>query len=220
MKKFLCSVLCLAVFSAGCSHPLTLSNLDCYKAGFLNSTSKKITAGIIAVTNSPEEERLVTAAVNALKRDGVAIIYPFYSNEESLKKVDYIVKIATTSEFRGSGINFLINWPGFLIFAPALFGYSYTAAFNFDVDITDVRRNSTLPRIAIPLELKFKHAEMNRTWTEISWLEVSVIAFIGGICFTQYDKSVTPTLMNTVEYKVGDYVESKILGAVISSFGE
>ncbi len=194
--------------------------MDSYKAGFLNSSPKNISVGISTSTTTPDEERFIVAVANALKRDGINVIYPFYSNEESLKTVDYVLKIATSSEFKGSGMNFLINWPGFLIFAPALFGYSYTANFNFDVDITDVKTNTTLPRINIPIEINFRHADMNRTWTEISWLEFSVIAFIGGICFIQYDKSVTPALMNSLEYKLGDYVESKIIAAVVSASGQ
>ncbi|MBF0330470.1 MAG: hypothetical protein HQL17_00930 [Candidatus Omnitrophica bacterium] len=220
MRRILCSLLCVVIFTSGCSHQLTMQNLDMYKAGFMNSASAKVVVGIVATTNKPEEERLLVAVANAFKRDGATIIYPFYSNEESLKKVDFVAKIATSSEFKGSGMNFLVNWPGFLIWAPALFGYGYTAAFNFDVDISDIKKNTTLPRISIPVELKFRHAAMGRTWTEISWFEVGVIAFIGGICFTQYDSSVTPSVMNTVEYKVGDYVESKILSAVISASGQ
>lgn len=220
MKRILCSVLCLVIFSSGCAHPLTMQNLDMYKSCFINSATKHVTVGLVATTSKPEEERLVTAVANALKRDGATIIYPFYSNEESLKKVDYIAKIATSSDFKGSGMNFFVNWPGFLIWAPAIFGYGYTASFNFDVDITDVKKNVTLPRISIPVELKFRHADINRTWTEVSWFEFSVIAFIGGICFTQYDKSVTPAVMNTVEYKVGDYVEGKVLAAVVSVSGQ
>ena len=220
MKRMLSVLLCLVVVAAGCSHPLTLQNLSSYKAGFVNTARIKSIIGISATTNTPEEERLMMAVANAFKRDGVSVIYPFYTNEESLKKVDYILKIATSSEFKGSGMNFLINWPGFLIFAPALFGYSYTASFNFDADIIDVKKNRTLPRISLPIEIKFRHASTNRTWTEISWFEVSVIALIGGIVFVQYDESVTPVLMNSLEYKLGDYVESKLIAAVISASGQ
>ena len=58
---------------------------------------------------------------------------------------------------------------------------------------------------------------MNRTWTELSWLEWSLIAFIGGIVFTRYDNSVTPLLINAIETRIGDYTSSKIGSTLISA---
>jgi hypothetical protein len=48
-------------------------------------------------------------------------------------------------------------------------------------------------------------------------LEWSVIAFIGGIVFTNYDKSVTPLLLDATEEKIADYVSSKIIAAIASN---
>jgi hypothetical protein len=210
------AMLLLIVVISGCAHPLTLKNLSNYKPIFINSEYANSTIGISVASSSPEEERLILATANSLKRDGFKVIYPFYQNEESKKSVDFIIKIAPSSEYQGSGINFLINWPGFIIFAPALFGYSYAVNFNFDVDIMDIKSNTEIPRVAIPINLLIKHADINRTWTEISWLEVSAIAFIGGIVFTGYDKSVTPMILDSYENKIGDYIASKIAAAVIA----
>jgi len=211
------SIFLLIVVISGCAHPLTLKNLSNYKPIFINSEYANSVIGLSVASSSPEEERLVLATANSLKRDGFKVIYPFFQNEENKKSVDFIIKITPSSQFEGSGINFLINWPGFIIFAPALFGYSYTVNFNFDVDIADIKSNTELPRVAIPINLLIKHADMNRTWTEISWFEVSAIAFIGGIVFTGYDKSVTPMVLDSYENKIGDYIASKIASAVIAN---
>ena len=210
------SLIAAGLLSSGCAHQLEVKNLELYKATFINSQQTGAKIGMSAVTSTPEEERLVVAVGNAMKKDGFKVDFPFFPNAENRKSVDNIVKVATSSRYEGSGWNFLINWPGFLIWTPAWHGYDYQVKYDFDVDITDTKSGENLPRLSIPIDLDVRHAAMNRTWTEISWLEWSAIAFIGGIIFTRYDKSVTPLLLDAIETKVADYVASKIGAALIS----
>jgi len=196
---------------------LEIKNLDMYKAPFINSEHTNVSIGLIGVTSSPEEDRLLTAAANALKRDGFKVEFPFFVNDTTRSSVDFIVKVKTSSEYKGSGWNFLINWPGFLVWAPAWHGYDYRVIYGFDMDITDTKTGTSLPRLSTPIDLDIRHADMNRTWTELSWLEWSMIAFIGGIVFTRYDKSLTPQLINAIETKIGDYTSSKIGSTVIAA---
>ena len=203
--------------SSGCAHTLEVKNLDLYKAPFVNSQETKAKIGMIGVTSSPEEERLLMAAANALKRDGFRVEYPFFISDANKNAVDFTVKVSTSSACEASGWNFLINWPGFLIWTPAWHGYDYRAIYSFDVDITDTHAGTAFPRLSIPIDLDIRHAAMNRTWTEISWLEWSAIAFVGGIIFIRYDHSVTPLLINAIETKIGDYTSSKIASTLIAA---
>lgn len=212
-----CGLIILVVFTLGCSHDLEVRNLDLYRPVFVESPKTDSRIGLTASTNTVEETRLVEGIANSMKKNGFKVTYPFYAREENKQTVDYIVKITTSSKFRGSGWNFLINWPGFLIWTPAWHGYNYGARFDFDVDIIETKTDSALPRLSVPVDLRFRHAAINRTWTEISWLEWSVIALIGGIVFTRYDKSVTPTLLNAIENRVSDYVAGKIAMTLISA---
>ena len=52
---------------------LEVKNLDLYKAAFVNSQHANIKVGLIGVTSTPEEERLLTATANAMKRDGFRV---------------------------------------------------------------------------------------------------------------------------------------------------
>jgi hypothetical protein len=204
------------MLTSGCAHSLEVKNLSLYKPQFMNSQAGNIRVGLIGAASCPEEERLLMATANALKRDGFKITYPFFLNEENKQSVDYIVKVTTASEYQGSGWNFLINWPGFLIWAPAWHGYNYRVVYGFDLDITDVKSSATLPRLSTPVDLDIRHADFNRTWTELSWLEWSAIAFVSGIIFTRYDKSVTPILLNATEAKIADYVASRLEAVLLS----
>lgn len=210
-------IACLTFVATGCSHRLEVRNLHAYKPDFVDSALFGSKIGLSASTNTPEEERLVTSAANNLKKNGFQVVYPFYPNEENKNAVDFIIEIKTSSQYKGSGWNFLINWPGFLIWTPAWHGYNYRAIYGFDVGITDTKTSRTLPTLSIPMDLVIRHAAMNRTWTEISWLEWSAIAFIGGIVFTRYDKSVTPLLIDAIENKAGDYIAGKITRAIVST---
>ena len=210
-------LLATAALITSCAHPLEVKNMGLYKPTFINNatTGKKI--GLSTGTIKPDEERFVIAIANSLKRDGFKVEYPFYPQEDNLQSIDYLIRLTTSSQYKGSGWNFLINWPGFLIWTPAWHGYKYKVLYGFDADITDTRANESLPRISTPVELNLRHADMGRTWTELSWLEWSAIAFIGGIVFTRYDHDVTPLLLDHAEYKVGDYVASKIASSLASA---
>ncbi|MBI4597119.1 MAG: hypothetical protein HY737_01775 [Candidatus Omnitrophica bacterium] len=209
--------LLFVLLSVGCAHQLEVKNMGLYKPQFVNSQGGHLKLGISAAPSTPEEERLVMAVANSLKRDGFNVIYPFYPNEANDKVLDYHLKLTTGSQYKGSGWNFLINWPGFLVWAPAWHGYNYRVIYSFDADITDLKTHQSLPRISSPVDLDIRHADMGRTWTEISWLEWSAIAFVGGIIFTRYDHDITPDVVNATESKIGDYVASKIAAALVSS---
>jgi hypothetical protein len=58
---------------------------------------------------------------------------------------------------------------------------------------------------------------MNRTWTEISWFEVSIIALVGGIVFMEYDTSVTPLVSEKVETPLGRYIAQEIVKRINAS---
>jgi len=219
VRPRLAGLLALALFATSCSHTLEVKNMGLYKPEFISTQGESLSIGLSAVTSTPEEERLVMALANALKRDGVKISYPFFPSGENRQSVDFAVKLTTSSEYRGSGWNFLINWPGFLVWAPAWHGYVYRVKYGFDADITDTKTNAALPRISAPVLLDIRHADMGRTWTELSWLEWSAIAFVGGLLFTRYDHDLTPQLVDATEIKIGDYVASKIAAALKAARG-
>ena len=207
----------VALLATGCAHRLEVKNIGLYKPTFVNSQQTGTKVGLSAATSTPEEDRLVVGVANALKRDGFKVDYPFFPNDENRTSMDHIVKVNTSSQYEGSGWNFLINWPGFLIWTPAWHGYDYNVTYDFDVDITNTKDAESLPRLSIPIDLDVRHAAMNRTWTEISYFEWSAIAFVGGIVFTRYDNSVTPILLDSVENKIADYVAGKIGATLISA---
>ena len=207
-------VIILVIATSGCTHVLTIPNMRMYKPDFVNSTDVTGIIGIVNNDSQPDTNRLVNSMANNLKKNGFKVIFPYYANQNS-DNADFILKVNTMSEYAGKGSNFFVNFPGFLIFAPALFGYGYRANYTFDVDITEVATQETLPRLTIPIVLDIRHAAINRTWTEVSWFEVGVIAFVGGIIFMSYDPSVTNLVLDKYEGKLGDYIATKITQTIV-----
>lgn len=201
---------------SGCSHQLQVKNLHLYQAESVDSPAVNSRVGITGNISSLEDNRMVHAIADSLKKNGFRVVQPYYANQNS-EPVDYVINVSTLSEYKGSGWNFLINFPGFLIFTPAWHGYNYKADFDYNVDITKTQNNEKLPRLSVPVHMDIRHAAMNRTWTEISWVEFGAIALIGGIVFIRYDNNVTPLLIDKTEYKIGDYVAGKITKAIIAA---
>lgn len=204
----------LLLFAAGCSHTLEVKNLGSYQATCANSFGKRLAVGVVPKAPDLETAKLVKAVGTEMSKYGAEVVLPYEYNS---KPVDLVATIAVNPHYEGSGWNFLINFPGFLIFTPAWHGYIYDVTFDVDVTLTKASDRSEISRFKIPFKLDVRHAAMNRTWTEISWLEVGVIALIGGIVFTSYDENVTAPTVERSSVTIGDHIAQEIINRVNGS---
>jgi hypothetical protein len=192
----------------GCNHPLAIKNLRQYNNTSLASFEKAARIGIKSSNYDIEGRNLTKNIAEGLSKYNAQVttaVRPDNSN------VDVIATISINSEHKGSGWNFLVNFPGFLIWAPAWHGYNYEVSHTVTVLLSDAKTGTKIDSFAIPVVLDIKHAAINRTWTEISWLEVGVIALIGGIVFIQYDDNVTPLVGEKAGPVLGDYIAQEIV---------
>jgi len=60
---------------------------------------------------------------------------------------------------------------------------------------------------------------MGRTWTEIGWLEWSIIPFISGFVFIRYDNDITNLVLDKIQTPIGDYIAQEIVSR-INNFGD
>ena len=201
---------------SSCTHPLEIKNLHSYSGTSFNTLEKQISIGIISNSNDIYAKRILREVATGLSKYSAKVVYPYHPGGN--KKVDYLAKVSVNPEYKGSGLNFLINWPGFIIFAPAWNGYIYEVNYYINAGIIRDSDKKEITNIKIPIKLDVRHASFNRTWTEISWFEVSAIAFIGGIVFTQYDNSLTPLVIEKVESQLGDYVAQEMVSSIKSFY--
>lgn len=210
-------ILVAAVFGSGCAHQLEVKNLRSYHNMQMNPLNKPVTIGVIPSTEDIDSQRLMKGVGNALAKYSATILMPY--SPGSSRKADVVANIAIRPEYEGSGWNFLVNFPGFLVWAPAWNGYVYHVNYNVQIMLTNAADGSKIDSWAIPINLNLRHAAMDRTWTEISWFEVGVIALVGGIVFIQYDDDVTPLLVEKIEVPIGDYIGQEIVNRINNSAG-
>ncbi len=197
----------VAVLS-GCTHPLAIKNLNMYQNTSLASLEKPVTVGIKPNCSDIEGRKLVKMVAEDLPKYNVRATTAVMNGQAGL---DAIATISVNSEYNGSGWNFLINWPGFLIFTPAWHGYNYEIIHDIDVLLTDGKSGTKINSFNVPISLDVRHAAINRTWTEIGWLEVGIIPLIGGFVFTGYDDNVTPLAHEKAGPVIADYIAQEIV---------
>ena len=215
MKRLLMfGLLAGACAASGCSHAMRITNLHEYQAAPSAPLHPPRSVGITSRNiGDPATRGFVEAVTEGLRRDASfdLVLFPYDGRREA----DVVLDVWVSPRYSGRGSNFLVNWPGFVIFAPAIWGYGYEAAIETQVSIR--HRDGTVQEVAIPTRYRFRQAEIDRTWTEIGWLEVGIIPLIGGLTFTQYDPDLTPEFVTKVAPSYGAYVARRIRDTLVSA---
>lgn len=198
----------IVVLAQGCSHHLEVKNLSQYQSSSMNTLSKELAMGVLTPNNANSGQLLVTGTAQSLNNYVGSIVYP-YSHGNS-RNVDVLTKISVKPDHKGSGANFFINFPGFLVWASAWNGFVYKPSYDIDIEMVNAADNSPIDSFTIPIRLDVRHAEFDRTWTQITWLESGIIGFIGGLVFIKYDDDVTPLLEAEIQKPIGDYIAQEI----------
>jgi hypothetical protein len=215
-KTFLLAATLVALaFAVGCSHPLQVTNIRSYQSLTLTSLDRPCTVGIVPLTDDFEGRRLIRNVGSALAQESATVVLPY--QPKSAEKPDVVVRIAIYPEYCGSNQNFLVTWPGFVVWAPAWHGYAYRADFSASVRLSKGTDDSPVEEWKIPVKLDIRHAEIDRSWTEIGWLTTGAIPFAAAFWFVEYDHDVTAPLMDKVERPVGEYIARQIIDRINSS---
>jgi len=204
----------------GCSHKLHISNSDEYFLTPATPARQAIKLGVASDSvTDPQSSMYIAAIVDALKKNSSIeqVIYP-YNQATHKEMTDAVVDIAVRARYSGNGSNFFVNFPGFLIFAPAIWGYGYNADIETVARVTSLKDGQS-QEISIPTTYHFRQAAMNRTWTEVSWFEVGIIALVSGIAFTSYDTNVTGEFIQNVSTNYGPYVAKKVVDTACTCLG-
>lgn len=208
--KLIClCILSLSIF-AGCAHQLEVKNLKDYQVKTLPLQASNHRIGVVGTSGAGQ--LLATGVAEALAKYADEVIYPYSQTQSSA--VQIITKLSISERHKGAGVNFFINFPGFLVWAPAWNGYVYKPAYDITVDLVKAENSEHIKTFTVPIDFDVRQSEFDRTWTEISWVESGIIAFIGGFVVMTYDTDITPTVEQAVKTTVGDYVASKIFEAL------
>ena len=218
-----CPLLLLALipFLSACTHELAVRNLDVYSAPtHLEGIEQPINVAVLPFSGTPDETFYFNSLLDRIHQSPSVkeVRTDYASGKTGTFRPDVILSIEPRMTYRSSGWNFLINWPGFLVFTPAWNGYVYHADILTRVLIYDGSGN-LVSEESIPISYDIRQAEMDRTiWTGLTWLEVSALALFGGIynAFV-FDDDILPQLQIHVKDNYSTYVGNAVRPKIIAA---
>ena len=139
---------------AGCTHPMAVKNLNMYQNTSLATLRQPVNLGIVSNSTEMEGKKFVKLVADSMSKYNVRATTAVMNDHADL---DVIATISVNSEYKGSGWNFLINWPGFLVFAPAWNGYIYEINHDFTVLLTNAQSGEKINSFNTPVSDHLVH---------------------------------------------------------------
>lgn len=211
-------ILLLAWTLSGCAHTLEVLNLDDYNLPVsYEESDKKLNIGIAPYMGDTSSIWYFNAIVERLYMDSdISMLKTNYvpNKQRGDFRPDYIVSIEPSETFESAAWNYLITFPGWIIFTAAWHGYNYYAYIVTTISIQNSNGNE-LRRREIETPYSIRHAELDRTfWPVFAW---SWISILGGIYNAlSYDSDVTLPFRNKIKNNYGIYISRNILQDIIS----
>jgi len=208
-------ILPVALGALGCAHDMEVLNLQDYAhpAVFRDNDTKFD----LAVAKSSIDPAAMWLS-NAVERELSSRREVGHFNTEvkpgtKFSPTSYVLSIDPTISFDTSGWNFIVNWPGGFIFAPAWHGYNYVANISTIVAIHDANGQS-LREIKVDTPYYFRHADFGRCWWPI--FQFNLFGnLIGGVYTSlSYDDDATTPFQRAVEQNYASFVADRLLDAL------
>jgi hypothetical protein len=126
------------------------------------------------------------------------------------------IELSMEASYEGDGLNFLICWPGFLIFAPVWNGYSYHATYNVHADV--VLGAGRRDAFDLSCTYDIHHMDLERGVASMGggWLfpGYSAVALVAAPFMTGYDSDVTDPFVTSVREDIADGIARRVLERV------
>src|SRR5262245_40033277 len=160
MRTQLVALLLAAAGTIGCTHTMEVKNLSQYS---LQATAPRSLTFSVQTAQGDDTARSLTEAL----REGLA-------SQSSVSRVtmvsetppdftpDYVVAMRATTAFDGSGWNYLVSFPGFLIFTHAWNGYVYSAHTTTQLDLSRPGSPETIASRTVEADWDFRHCDFGR----------------------------------------------------------
>lgn len=198
----------LTTLFCGCTHPLAVNDLYRYQNPEIVALREPLDIGIRASATDLQGHRLI----HSISRDLIKYNAKGINGiSETNPELDVIANIAIVTQYKGSGWNFWVDFPGFLVWAPDWHGYNFHIAYDIDVRLNDAKTGKLINTIHVPVRLDAQYADISRTWTTgAGWLTLGAAPLIGGLVSMTYDDTVTPLVNQKIDPTISDYVAQQI----------
>jgi hypothetical protein len=233
-RLFLAMTLVLVLTaSVGCTHQMRVLNLDAYKVA--PTEGPPIDVAVAEFRGSADESFYFQAVVSALRSHPhvrtVRTNWRSQSAQEGFNP-DHLVSIRVEPRYKGSGANFPITFPGFLIFVCAWNGYVYNADITTKVTVASLAEAESVPEQSstqpagqtqdIQTTFDIRHCDFERGfWSGTGWWFPGwgLHNIVTGIVFINYDSDSTQPFHEKVDPTYGAYVAEKIVRMLTGTGG-
>lgn len=193
--------------STACSHTMEIRNRDAFRAVARTETSIRV--GIERNLDGDESElALAEALQHGLMTHGSIERVAFVDSAPADFVPDYLIQFETKTEYDGSGLNYWITFPGFLVFAHAWNGLAYEADVRTRLSVRHASSEGYDKRL---LETKYdlRHATFLRgALISSGWYTpfYGGLNLIMGFFMLPYDNKATTPFLREVQKPYGSYV--------------
>jgi hypothetical protein len=206
------SVAMAAALLSACTHQMTIVNAKDYEV-----EARPVRSLILAVQGDTIAED-TTGLVDAVQQ-GLAA-QPSVERVWKAKEVppgiqpDYVVLVRPTTSYEGSGWNYPITFPGFLVFTHSWNGYVYKANVTTELELRRPGSEEAVATQTVDTHWDLRHCDFERgAWNSSGWYTPGYggLNLILGFFMMRYDPDATPEFVRTATLPYGRFIAVKVL---------
>ncbi len=194
---------------AGCTHPLRVLNADQFRHVAMAPQSLRV---LIEVKGSTEDAPLVFAARDALSVHSSVERVAVAGEAPSDFEPTATVSILPTTNYVGSGWNYPITFPGFLVFAHAWNGFLYEASVETEIELLGAGGGVTRRTLQTDYQMRFCDTDRgiltSSGWYSPGWGALNIVF---GFFNVGYDEDATPLFLKEVREGYGEFIAAHIV---------
>ncbi len=203
--------LALTAGSSACTHTMQVKNLNEYSKSA--SLSRHMSFDLVDNSISPDEHEYFEFIHEALatRPDVTKVVVASPSATDT--PADVRVKIEVRPKYNGSGWNFPITFPGFVVFAHAWNGFVYSADLATDVDLSLAGAAESTHQ-EFDTHYDMRHCDFWRgALASSGWYTPGFggLNLLWGIILTEYDNDATPPFRKEVRSAYGQFIANSIV---------
>ena len=200
------------VASAACTHDMRIVEAqERFAPGRLD---RSVRVSIEGTGGEHDERMLVDFVQDALARHSSVERVAVHGQAPPDFQPDFVVTVRPATEYDASGVNYLITFPGFILFTHAWNGFHYSAEIDTAV-VVALPDGTQLGETRIPARYDLRHTSFTRGavtssgWYTPFWGGINLII---GFFMLNYDQKATDPFLEDVRERYGRMVADEIVG--------
>lgn len=206
-----------ALALTACTHHMTIVNQKQYEDTAGVWAERSLTFAVETDATGEDAKALVEAVKEGLGTHSSVARVAFAKEAPRDFTPDYIVRVRPETSYEGSGWNYPITFPGFLIFTHAWNGFVYGADVTTQIEIRTPGVEQAVATQTLQTNWNLRHCDFERgAWTSSGWYTpfYGGLNLIIGFFMIPYDEDATPDFLAEVNRPYGRFVAAKVIELV------